>query len=198
METLLETTMKRIAISAGHYPEKAGARHDDLVEHDLAVEWVDKLLDIFDECYDFDICEPEFEFIPVPTGTLRDKVAFINRSDIDYAIEIHFNSAGVKASGCETLYMPGSARGKYLAETIQELIVEALGIRDRGVKEGLYWRSRERTNTPLYFLRRTNCPAVIIEPEFLQSYDENIGHKEIVDFCFAMIDALLNAIEAEI
>lgn len=190
--------MKRIAISAGHFPEKAGARYGGLVEHDLANTWIDIIFDVFDSIFDFDKDEPLFDLVPVPTGTLKEKVAFINRHDFDYAIELHFNSAHVVATGCETLHMPGSFRGKEFAFIIQDYMVEALKIRDRGVKEGLYWSSRERTNTPLYFLRRTDCPAVIIEPEFLQSYERTINKQKIVEFAFALISALEETVLEEV
>ncbi len=191
--------MKRIAISIGHYPEKSGARFEDLIEHEIAGEWVDKILDTFDDIYDFDCEEPIFEFIPVPVGTLREKVKWINSHDFDYAIEMHFNSVGgAIVSGAETLYMPGSYRGRQFASIVQDYTIVPLNIRDRGIKEGLYWSSRERTNTPLYFLRRTNCPAIIMEPEFLQSYKRTINNRKIVDFCYALIDALETVVLDEI
>ena len=62
--------MKRIAISIGHYPEKRGASFDGLIEHDLAHDWVDQILDTFDDIYDFDYNMPSYDLIPVPVGTL--------------------------------------------------------------------------------------------------------------------------------
>jgi len=188
--------MKRIAISSGHYPERRGAYFEGLAEHELANEWVDILFDTFDDLYDFDVSPPEFDLVPVPTGTLREKVAFVNSNYFDFAIELHFNSAHRKASGSETLFMPNSQRGYEFATIVQEHIAPALQIRDRGVKEGFFWSTRERTNTPLYFLRRTNCPAIIIEPEFLQSYRQTMDHETIKNFCFALIEAL-NTISIE-
>ncbi len=190
--------MKRIGISAGHYPSKTGARHGDLVEHYLALDWIDVIFDVFDSYYDFDKDNPPYDLLFIPTGTLREKVKYINNNDFDYVIELHFNSASRKASGSETLFMPGSYRGREFADVVQGRIAPALQIRDRGVKEGMLWKTRERTNTPLYFLRRTNCPAVIIEPEFLQSYEETINTDIIIDFAHALIAALDEVVDLNI
>jgi len=50
----------------------------------------------------------------------------------DAAIELHFNAASPAATGTETLYLtPASA---VFAAAIQTAMVEALGLRDRGIK----------------------------------------------------------------
>jgi len=186
-----DNDMKRIGLSAGHYPEKSGAVHNELIEHELILEWIDRIFDVYDDTYDFDSQEPGFDLVPIPVGRLTEKVRFINNHDFDYVIELHFNSVGGRiVSGSETLYMPGSNRGFEFATIVQENIAPALQIRDRGIKEGVYWGSRERTLTPLYFLRRTNCPAIIIEPEFLQSYNKTMTDEVIEDFSRAFINAL--------
>jgi hypothetical protein len=51
---------------------------------------------------------------------------------------------------------------------------------DRGAKEGWYKMDRpgvidfygdeDGDEMPDYFLRKTNCPALILEPEFIQQY----------------------------
>ena len=190
--------MIKIAISVGHHPGAKGASYSDLVEFDLAEYWVNEILDQYDDLYDYEYNCPIFHLLPVPTGTLKEKVKFINENEFDYAIEMHFNSAGVTASGSETLYMPNSKRGKKLASIIQKNISVPLEIRDRGVKEGMYWSTSERTNTPLYFLRRTNCPAVIIEPNFLQSYYIDKTNEKVSDFAYAFLESLLEVIEKDI
>jgi hypothetical protein len=107
----------------------------------------------------------------VPTGILKNKVNFINGRIMngDVAIEIHFNAArdvdnNPVGHGCETLYYPGSVRGKLLAEKCQEAL-SSIYLPDRGVKEG--WYRMNPDNGPDFFLAKTKCAAVIIEPEFV-------------------------------
>jgi N-acetylmuramoyl-L-alanine amidase len=150
-----------IFISAGHYPAHPGATHERFIEHDEAVVWrnllIDKLIPL--------------EVMSVPSEVLRSKVDFINArlQNGDLALEIHFNSALDKEGnhvgrGCETLYYPGSKKGKEFAEACQIALAEVFPP-DRGVKEG--WYRMDPTRGADFFLEKTKCPAVIIEPEFV-------------------------------
>lgn len=122
------------------------------------------------------------------------------------AAEIHFNSA-INAngkhvgSGCETLYYPGSAKGKIIAEEIQKAMRWSLGNKDRGIKEGWYRQDHpgrvdyhgdvEGDETILYFLEKTRCPAVIIEPEFI--HHQTFIREMRVQGSESIGDALLDA-----
>ena len=162
-----------ILISAGHHKGAQGASWNHRTEWPQAVMWQDLLV-----TYLGDIGEK------VPTGLLRDKVEYINAALPVAAIEIHFNSAKVNGKhvgkGCETLYYPGSANGKELASYVQAAMVPDF-LPDRGIKAGWY-----RMDAPGvvdydgdvdgdekidYFLRKTHCPAIIIEPDFIHRYD---------------------------
>lgn len=153
-----------IFVSAGHYPAAPGARYGRFIEHDEAVIWAELLVE-----------ELGGSGILVPTGFLREKVDFINRRIMngDIAIEIHFNAAKDSSGknvgrGSETLYYPGSVKGKLLAETCQSVLATYF-LPDRGVKEGWYRMDPERG--PDFFLAKTKCPAVIVEPEFVHRND---------------------------
>lgn len=171
-----------IFVSAGHYPSKPGAAYKGFTEYDEAEIWADKIVEYLDG-----------EGKLVPTGFLGQKVGFINVREPDLAIEVHFNAAvddngNNVGRGCETLYFPGSTKGKRLAEIVHEAIAEVFEP-DRGVKEGWYRMNPE--NGPDYFLARTSCPAIIVEPDF-------IHRKEIIqngrDACCELIaSALLHA-----
>lgn len=150
-----------IFLSAGHFPERPGACYEEFCEHGEAVRWINEVAGIIDAGVQI-----------VPTGTLRTKCDFINSYETDgrsICAEIHFNSATKDGrhigEGAETLYMPESQRGGYLAQAVQESMVENGGYRDRGIKEG--WYRMNRLNGPDYFLSKTLYPAVIIEPEFI-------------------------------
>lgn len=152
-----------IFISAGHYPAAPGATFERFIEHDEAVLWADLMADQLGEAATL-----------VPTGVLQTKVAFINSRLLngDVAIEIHFNSAIADGKhvgrGCETLYYPGSEPGEHIATLCQEALALVFPP-SRGVKEG--WYRMDPTRGPDFFLARTKCPAVILEPEFVHHAD---------------------------
>lgn len=187
----------KIAISAGHYPSSPGACHRGKCEHEEASVWINNLYrEMSDEGYDV---------LVVPTGGLSSKVRAINEFEADIAMEIHFNACGdCGASGCETLYYPGSSRGQLLAESIQYPLSAALKNRDRGVKEGWYKMDRPgETDFPGdedgdevvdYFLRATKCPAIILEPEFI----EEIAYKdrfELMEMLNLGVEAIMQGVE---
>lgn len=170
-----------IFISAGHTSDKPGACNGDTCEYDFTSLWQDRLVDILSEHYDT---------VAVPEGSLREKVEFINKHDDAYAaIEIHFNANMDNASGSETLYYPESESGKELAQHIQDQFSNREVFQpDRGVKEGYYYKNGKRTDKPLYFLRKTKAPAVIVEPEFMSQLDS------IQDGYYMGCDAIAQAI----
>jgi len=152
-----------IFISAGHHPAKPGATFQRFIEHDEAVIWSELLYDTIGTGASL-----------VPPGTLQAKVDFINARILngDIAIEVHFNSAKANGQhvgrGCETLYYPGSEKGEKLATAAQAALAEVFPP-SRGVKEGYYRMDPSRGAD--FFLARTKCPAIIIEPEFVHRFD---------------------------
>jgi N-acetylmuramoyl-L-alanine amidase len=104
--------------------------------------------------------------------------------DIGAFVSIHYNTLGTeyqsRASGIETFYYRTSAKGQRLAKSLQEALLRGTKQRDRGAKPA-----------NLYVLRRTQMPAALIEPGFMdyrpeaelmgsQSYREEVA-KEIVE-----------------
>ena len=183
-----------ILISAGHHAARPGACFNGFCEHDEALRWVDQIVGLIGD-----------NALAVPAGVLREKVAFINARHADLAVEIHFNSAAVwkdknqngqvdegeierVGKGSETLYYPSSKKGKIAAETVQEAI-GAIFEPSRGAKEG--WFRMNPKNGPDYFLARTNCPAIIIEPEFINHKETIIELRE--QGCMAIASALIIA-----
>ncbi|MCG8539445.1 MAG: N-acetylmuramoyl-L-alanine amidase [Clostridia bacterium] len=89
---------------------------------------------------------------------LGDRVRMANNLKADIFISIHCNAASsTKANGIETLYYPGSTKGKALAEEIQLKLVDKLKREDRGIK----------TRDDFFILKYTSIPAVLIECGFL-------------------------------
>ena len=174
--------MSRVAISAGHYPRFKGASFNGFNEYDEAIKWVEKLLTLFGNTA-----------VGIKTGPLPDKIRQVNSLRVSLALEIHFNSGVGKVRGSETLYCVGSKKGKRAASLVQNALASLMPP-NRGIKEG--WYKMDRPGIVDYpgdiegdeyldaFLVRTNCPAIILEPEFIQ----NINKIEVNrDFCCEVI-----------
>ncbi len=172
-----------ILLSAGHYPDKPGACFEDFCEHEEAVRWIEEL----------------HKHIPaairVPVGVLREKIAFINSRQPTIAAEIHFNSFKVwedvnkdgvldkdelihKGRGALTLFYPGSIKGEFLATEVQHSMETVLSRHWDGVMEG--WYRMDKKFGVDYFLQRTSCPSVIIEPEFIHRREVVEQYRAIV------------------
>jgi len=153
-----------IFISTGHHKHRQGASFQGHTEYAEASRWVEVLDTYLGESSQ-----------KIPTGVLSEKVTHINRSckakkGDHLAIEIHFNSDPARAGkGCETLYYPGSKRGKEVAESLQESM-SVVFTPDRGAKEG--WYRMHPDNGPNFFLARTACTAIILEPEFIHNIEK--------------------------
>lgn len=86
-----------------------------------------------------------------------------NKSAATLFISIHCNGVtDPKAHGIETLYCEGSSKGKKYAEIMQQELICATGLTNRGIK------SRD----DLHVLNRTNAPAILIETAFLSNPEE--------------------------
>jgi len=152
----------RVAISIGHHPDAPGYTSPPWSEYGemaaIAGLLVQELQKLGVKAY------------MIGTGKLAEKVAAVNVLAPDVALELHLNAGG--GDGAETLYCPGGATGKRLAQAVNSGIVAATGERDRGAKEGWYQGGTTPGAKKDYFLEATNCPAVITEAYFLdQSAD---------------------------
>lgn len=168
-----------ILISAGHNPEKKGACNDEQCEYDIAIGWATLIKEMIEDVIHCDV---------VPTGSLRDKVSFINSDEnCKLAVEIHFNS-NINAKGSECLHHPTSLGGRELCEMVlEEFEDQDIFQPNRGAKVGHYQMNPDK---PIdYFLRKTKPVAIIIEPEFI-SQKENISINTY-DGCRAIADGLM-------
>ena len=178
-----------IAISAGHYPERPGACFGNFCEYSEANRWAINITD--------HLIRAGLDARLVPTGVLKNKVAFINDIDADIAVEIHFNSAKDSngkhiGKGCEALYHPESQKGAYLASTLLDAM-EDLFKPSRGIKEG--WYRMDRNKGVDFFLAKTRCPSAIIEPEFIHCTANIAENREAA--CLAIAESLIR-IEGEL
>jgi len=157
--------MSKVFLSAGHHTARQGASFRGRTELVEALYWISLIAN----------GSKNGNLVVVPPGLLSEKVDFINTrcEEGDVAIEIHFNSAKDSEGnnigrGCETLYFPESKSSKDLAELVNGVVAKYVS-HNRGVKEG--WYRRDKSRGPDYFLVRTVCPAVIVEPEFIHRLD---------------------------
>ncbi len=84
---------------------------------------------------------------------LAEQVAIANKAKYDLVVQIHFNAGG--GTGTETLYKTTS--GKKYAEQVTKSLGKMY--KQRGAKQ----------RTDLYWLNKTNAPAVLIETCFVDS-----------------------------
>jgi|TARA_R110000737_G_scaffold319840_1_gene331205 N-acetylmuramoyl-L-alanine amidase len=94
-------------------------------------------------------------------GAMNYAARKMREDDVDACVELHFNSAGPKATGHEWLHWQGSSGGSRLATGLKESMIEHYpSLKSRGVK------SRSRGDRGALFLRKTPVAACIAEPFF--------------------------------
>jgi N-acetylmuramoyl-L-alanine amidase len=150
----------KIAVSIGHHPAKPGYTHHNISEYSEMAILAGLIIN--------KIQRASHHTFMIGTGELAHKVDDINYLNPDCAVELHLNAGG--GHGHETLYCPGSVKGKRLALSVNNQIGVVLNNRNRGVKEGYY--RMNRANGPDYFLSITRCPAIITEIYFLDNKEE--------------------------
>lgn len=152
----------RIAISIGHHPDAPGFTAAPFSEYGEMSAVAGLLVQ--------ELQMRGHKAYLIGTGQLGAKVAAVNALAPDIALELHLNAGG--GDGVETLYCPGSATGKRLAQAVNGGIVAATGERDRGAKEGWYQGGSAPGTKKDYFLEATACPAVITEAYFLDNTED--------------------------
>lgn len=101
------------------------------------------------------------------SDVLNKIVAKCNKHRVDLDVSIHFNagagdkSGNGKTTGTEVYVYSANSKAKPYAERVCKAIAE-LGFKNRGVK----------ISTSLYFLRKTNAPAMLIECCFVDDADD--------------------------
>ena len=109
----------------------------------------------------------------------------INKLEPDYVIACHCNAYNRAVSGTEVLYYHSSVKGMLLAESLQESMVDALRLPDRGVKPK---HSEDRGG---YLLRYTDAPCVIIEPFFIDNIEDFLTASMNMDkLAYAIVDVI--------
>lgn len=93
---------------------------------------------------------------------LQARVDVGNRVNSDIFVSIHCNAfVNPAANGTQTFYYGSSYQGQRLAQNIQEKMIEANGLRDRGI-----------STCNFYVVKHSYMPAVLIETAFITNYYE--------------------------
>lgn len=90
------------------------------------------------------------------SASLARRAEIANRSGADIFVSIHCNAGG--GTGTETYYCTGSGDGKVFATFLQSGLIDAVGLRNRGVKSARY-----------AVLRNTNMTAALVETAFIDT-----------------------------
>ncbi len=187
--------LKIVGLSAGHFSGSGQATHQGVSERQIAEQWVRNISRNLDK-------QHGIATVVAPDAILHRKVEYFNRTSPRVIVEVHFN-ANIKVSGCETLYYPGSRTGRYLASIVHETYAPFCNNKDRGIKEGWYRMDRpkikdypgdrEGDEVPLYLLKRTKAPCLIVEPEFIYHLDKIVEMEDKV--CEAIASGLNRYLE---
>lgn len=156
----------KIAIDNGHGLKTAGKRTPQLPDGRIIHEWefnyptAKKLNETLKRCgFETIMVSDTKEDTPLSTRTER-----ANNAKADLFVSIHYNAfKGVWGDhgGISSHYYPTSTKGKKIAEIVQEELIKATGLRDRGAKADNF-----------YVLRKTAMPAVLCECGFMDNLAE--------------------------
>jgi N-acetylmuramoyl-L-alanine amidase len=169
-------TRKRIVIDPGHGGKDPGAiGPSGLKESDVNLTLAHLVASRLTDKHTVFMTRMNDDFVALSNRTL-----FANAKKADIFVSIHCNAAtNPLANGTETYY--ASSTGARLAKGIHDRLV-ALGLKDRGIKQGTYW-----------VLRKTHMPAVLVEVGFISHAAEEIQLGS-TDFMSLAADAITEGI----
>ncbi|WP_406944947.1 N-acetylmuramoyl-L-alanine amidase [Halobacillus sp. SY10] len=144
-----------IAIDAGHGGKDGGAEFNGLVEKEINLNVAKRVRNYLENSgVKVIMTRSDDTFIP-----LDDRNSYAVNNGADTFVSIHSNAfSDPSANGTETFYSSQSQRvtdSKQLALFIQDSLVEALGTKDRGVKD-----------VPYRVIRSTSIPSTLVELGF--------------------------------
>ena len=119
-----------------------------------------------------------------------ENIGFINSNSPDVIISLHCNAATGTATGTEMLHWHTSKNGKKLASCVQEEVLKALGLRDRGIKE------KKLGDRGAGLLKSTKAPCIILEPFFIDNdNDLKIGKEKKNEYAEAIVNGIVKYFE---
>lgn len=162
----------KIAIDAGHGPNTPGKRSPDGTLREFhfnsaAARYVAEMLSAYEGV------ETTFTFEETRDVPLSERTRKANAFGADIFISIHANAYGTgwnDAQGIETYTHTTRGAGSVkLAEAVQESLIRATGLRDRGVKTANFQVLRQTTSVPASILIEAGFMTNRAEAELLKS-----------------------------
>ncbi len=171
--------MKKCALVIGHKKSSPGASNNSSGVTEFLFN--DKLaIDIEEEVSGVEVQR-------VYRRTYNSLPGDINELNPDFIVSLHCNAFDGSASGTEVLYYHRSTKGKLIAGILNEKLVEALGLKNRGLK------SKTAEDRGGYLLINTVAACVIAEPFFI---DNNEDLRTATDKRDLLVKAYANGIGA--
>ena len=162
-----------VAVVVGHSRDKQGAVGSDGVREwrfhsDLAMQTAQELLAAGVAAQVF--TRPNSGTYATRLARL---VAAINTADPAVVVALHFNTAAAthsgEWSGTSALHWPTSQRGREIAADLSRAVAADLDIQDRGpIPQRRTW-----AGVPLYILRDTRAPAVLLETHYGDNIEDH-------------------------
>lgn len=122
---------------------------------------------------------------------LRTRTKIANDSNTNYFISIHNNDSKITSSnGTQTFFYYNSAKGKYLANSVQNELIKSVGLQNRGIAPANY-----------YVLGHTSAVSILTELAFISNpKEENILNNTVYQnkFANALDVGIVNAINNKI
>ena len=159
----------KFCIDAGHCSAggDTGAKGNGLLEQDITWLVSDKLRSLLEAVGQSVVMTREYKdhiLGKTEEESLNRRSRICNDAKCDWFISIHGNCVeNPAAHGTEVLVYAFGGQAEKLADTVQNEIVVKLGTYDRGVKE---------KNCSV--LRKTNCPAILVETAFLSNEADSL------------------------
>jgi len=173
--------MKKIVVVPGHTPEDPGRKVGVISEYGLTCELAGKIVRY--------LHQTGYEAHLIGSGSTTEQIVKINSLNADLGIELHFNGFSNEVMNGTEMLHAGSTMGVKLAKHLQDVLVGALGTKDRGVKKGHY--RLDPANKVMPILRLTNCPFIIVEPLFLTNI-KDLSRLDIDLIAHVIIDGIQN------
>ena len=165
----------KLAIQAGHTKGTGANGYGRYPEHYYNSRIVERMVKLA-PCYGIDLLVTHRDPALGYGAAVRKTAKAIRQFKADLCMELHFNSAGKTARGCEILYFWGSRKSKHAARCVSKALatlMDELNIPMRGGDGGarsLWYRSSNKgkaySGRGGYYAWATPCPALILEPFF--------------------------------
>ncbi|MYL53990.1 SH3 domain-containing protein [Pontibacillus yanchengensis] len=152
---------QRIVVDAGHGDHDPGAQSGGAKEKEINLDVAQRVAENLKELGATPILVRDNDrFV-----TLKGRVEYAKEVKGDLFVSVHTNAASPAAKGAETFYSENKysnvREGRLLATTIQNQLVDTVGMADRGVKA-----------SDFYVIRHNTLPSVLVELGFVTNNDD--------------------------